>query len=106
MTGAYFLYWLLWVNAVSFLQMIADKRRAEVGDWRYSEGRLLGWMALGGAPGGWMASRLVRHKTRKQPFATQMRMLGIFWVGTAGLWLSGLLDPLTAQALAIIERTF
>lgn len=104
MNSTYFLYWLLFANMFSFAQMIADKHRAEAGSRRIAEASLLGWMTLGGAFGGLLASRLVRHKTRKQPFASQMAMRAILWTAILILWWLGYLGPLATQALAILSR--
>ncbi|NJS14725.1 MAG: DUF1294 domain-containing protein [Sphingopyxis sp.] len=84
--------------------MIADKHRAESGKRRIAEASLLGWMTLGGAYGGLLASRLVRHKTRKQPFASQMMVRGLLWTAILILWWLGYLEPLATQGLAILCR--
>lgn len=97
---AYIVYWLIAANGIAFILMVIDKRRAETSGQRISESTLLGWAFFGGAAGTFAASRLVRHKTRKQPFATTM----IFYLGLQllllVLWLFGVLDPLPATALA------
>jgi len=96
----YFAYWLIAANGIAFVLMVVDKRRAETSTDRISENTLLGWAFFGGAAGTVLASRLVRHKTRKQPFAATMFVyLGIQLLLLA-LWLSGFLDPLAATALA------
>ncbi|HLL30272.1 MAG TPA: DUF1294 domain-containing protein [Allosphingosinicella sp.] len=61
---------LLLVNLVTIFGFRGDKRRAAAGAWRVPEAGLLGLAAIGGTPGALLASRLFRHKTRKQPFAT------------------------------------
>ena len=57
-------------NGLTFVVYWADKQAARAGNRRISEATLL-WLAL---LGGWIcaiaAQRLLRHKTRKQPFAT------------------------------------
>jgi uncharacterized membrane protein YsdA (DUF1294 family) len=100
----YFLYWLIAANVIAFALMIIDKQRAEVGARRISEAALLQWAFLGGAIGTFAASRLVRHKTRKQPFATQMMMLLVIELILLALWVLGLLGPLIAAALAYLPR--
>ena len=90
------LYWLIAANGIAFALMIVDKHRAEAGARRISEATLLQLAFLGGAIGTFAASRLVRHKTRKQPFATWM----IIWLGLEVilllLWALGVLDRLVA----------
>ncbi|WP_439568074.1 DUF1294 domain-containing protein [Sphingopyxis sp.] len=93
----YILYWLAAANGVAFGLMVADKRRAEAGARRISESTLLGWSWLGGAIGTYAASRIVRHKTRKQPFATWMITLCAAEIVLLGLWALGLLDPIVAK---------
>jgi uncharacterized membrane protein YsdA (DUF1294 family) len=98
----YILLWLAAANGIAFGLMVADKRRAEAGVRRISEDTLLGWAILGGAMGTYAASRLVRHKTRKQPFATQMILILAAELILLTTWAAGLLDPLIAAALAKI----
>ncbi len=90
----YILYWLIAVNLIAFVQMVLDKKYAEAGQRRIPESNLLLWAFLGGAFGTVLAARLVRHKTRKQPFATWMLIW--LWVDIILLilWTSGLLNRL------------
>ena len=88
----YVLYWLAAANGVAFGLMVVDKRRAEAGGRRISESTLLGWSWLGGAIGTFAASRLIRHKTRKQPFAGQMIALLVLELVLLLLWALGILD--------------
>lgn len=98
----YILIWLGVANGIAFGLMVADKRRAEAGTRRISEGTLLGWAWLGGAIGTYAASRLVRHKTRKQPFAGKMVLLCAAEIVLLGLWSLDLIDPIVAAALAYL----
>jgi uncharacterized membrane protein YsdA (DUF1294 family) len=88
----YIAYWLAAANGIAFGLMVADKRRAEAGARRISESTLLGWSWLGGAIGTFAASRLIRHKTRKQPFAGQMIALLVLELVLLLLWALGILD--------------
>lgn len=99
----YILYWLAAANGIAFGLMVADKRRAETEMRRISESTLLGWAFIGGALGTFAASRLVRHKTRKQPFAMQMIAILILELGLLALWALGILGPLIASALAYLR---
>ncbi|KGB51763.1 Nuclease (SNase domain-containing protein) [Sphingopyxis sp. LC81] len=83
---AYILYWLIAANLIAFVLMILDKKFAESGARRISETTLLGWSLLGGAPGTFAASRFVRHKTRKQPFAARMIAILILELVLLALW--------------------
>ena len=98
-------YVALWVGAASgigFALMVLDKRRAEAGLRRVPESTLLRWAFLGGALGTVAAARLVRHKTRKQPFTTWMLIWLWFQIILLVLWATGILEPLAASALARI----
>ena len=79
--------YLLAVNALAFAAFAADKQAA-IGDRRRIPERALLQLALiGGALGAVAAQQTLRHKTRKQPFATQLWLIAAAW--TAGLcWLS------------------
>jgi uncharacterized membrane protein YsdA (DUF1294 family) len=61
-------------------------------------------MALGGATGGFAASRLVRHKTRKQPFANMMGIYLAIQIALLITWQLGWLAPLVDQLLALFDR--
>lgn len=98
----YILYWLIAANVLAFVEMVLDKRRAEASLRRTPESTLLLWAFLGGAFGTVLAARVVRHKTRKQPFATWMLIW--LWVDIIllVLWASGILEPMVVSALAKI----
>ncbi|ALJ14413.1 DUF1294 domain-containing protein [Sphingopyxis macrogoltabida] len=99
----YFLYWLAAANGIAFGLMVADKRRAAAGVRRIPESTLLLWAFLGGALGTVAASRLVRHKTRKQPFATWMMIWLWLDILLLALWTFGILEPWIASALAYLR---
>ncbi|MBL0916731.1 MAG: DUF1294 domain-containing protein [Sphingopyxis sp.] len=82
--------------------MVLDKQFAENGSRRIAESTLLLWAFLGGAFGTVAAARLVRHKTRKQPFATWMLIWLWIDIILLALWALGILEPLVASALARI----
>ena len=60
--------WLALVNAVGFLLMGIDKRRAIQGAWRISERTLFLTALLGGTPGVIAGMRVFRHKTKHWQF--------------------------------------
>ena len=99
----YILCWLIAVNLIAFVEMVVDKRRAEAGMRRIPESRLLRWAFLGGAFGTILAARLVRHKTRKQPFATWMVIWLWLDIVLLVLWRFGLLEPWLASTLAYLR---
>ncbi|PVA09908.1 DUF1294 domain-containing protein [Pelagivirga sediminicola] len=71
--------YLLIVNLITWLAFRRDKRRSETRDWRTPEKRLLTLAIIGGWPAAKLAQRWLRHKTRKQPFAWQLNLIGIAW---------------------------
>ena len=74
--------YLLIVNALGFLLMLADKRKARKNQWRIPETTLLtiGW--VGGSLGCIIAMRLVRHKTRHLKFSVGLPFALILQIAT------------------------
>lgn len=72
---------LLAINAWTILRFWQDKRRARAGARRISEADLLGLALIGGTPGALLARRMFRHKTRKQPFSTQLMLIASVQAG-------------------------
>jgi uncharacterized membrane protein YsdA (DUF1294 family) len=72
---------LVLVNAWTVLRFWQDKQRAIAGERRISEGDLLGLALIGGSPGALLARHFFRHKTRKQPFSTQLFVIVALQVG-------------------------
>ncbi|MFK0298261.1 DUF1294 domain-containing protein [Brevundimonas sp. NPDC090276] len=81
---------LLAGNLIAFCLFWFDKAQAWAGGWRISERALLLAVAYGGL-GAWMGQHILRHKTRKQPFATWLGLIFSLYV----------LVLLTAVALVI-----
>ena len=80
--------YLLAVNAAAFAAMAADKRRAVHDQRRIPERTLLNIALIGGALGAVAAQQMLRHKTRKEPFRTQLWLIATAW--TALLWWASL----------------
>lgn len=66
--------YLMAVNALTFFLYWWDKRQARWKGWRVPETVLLLAGAAGGSVAGFIAQKVFRHKTRKQPFQL------IFWI--------------------------
>jgi len=64
----FLLYYLLAVNAITYLVYWWDKRRARAGKRRVPERELLLWALAGGSPAAILAMNRHRHKTRKRSF--------------------------------------
>jgi len=69
------LSYLLLINVFTWLLFWYDKRKAARRGRRISEHNLLFLCLVGGTIGAFSAQRRFRHKTRKQPFATFMKLI-------------------------------
>ena len=67
--------YLLLINALAFLLMLADKHKARKKAWRIPEATLLTVAALGGSLGATIGMHLFRHKTRKLKFSLGLPLL-------------------------------
>ena len=65
---AFLLLYLLLINAVAFLLMLADKRKAEKKLWRIPESTLLTSAVFGGSIGALAGMYTFRHKTKHLKF--------------------------------------
>lgn len=72
--GAY----LIAINCAAYLAFLFDKARARQGGWRISEQRLLSLAFMGGSVGAIAGQQLLRHKTRKEPFRSQLLLIALF----------------------------
>jgi uncharacterized membrane protein YsdA (DUF1294 family) len=63
------------MNFLAFAAFGIDKARAETGAWRISEGTLLQLAFFGGTVGAYAGRALFRHKTRKQPFSSNLHAI-------------------------------
>lgn len=62
------LFYLVTINALGFLIMLADKKKAKKRLWRIPEATLLTVAALGGSIGCLAGMKVFHHKTRKPKF--------------------------------------
>ncbi len=76
--------YLLAVNAAAYAAMAVDKQRAIDDQRRVPERTLLHLALIGGALGAVAAQQMLRHKTRKEPFRTQLWLIAAAWA--ALLW--------------------
>jgi uncharacterized membrane protein YsdA (DUF1294 family) len=60
------------VNLLAYAAMVFDKARAENNSRRVSESTLLSLAIIGGSIGTVIAQQTIRHKTRKEPFRSQL----------------------------------
>jgi uncharacterized membrane protein YsdA (DUF1294 family) len=71
------------LNTWTFMLLGFDKLRAEAGTWRIAESTLLGFAFFGGSIGAFIGRRVFRHKTRKEPFSTELRRIAFLHAVTA-----------------------
>ncbi|MBC7520382.1 MAG: DUF1294 domain-containing protein, partial [Sandarakinorhabdus sp.] len=69
--------WLIGINVTAYRAFAEDKARAVAGWRRIPEHHLLNLASMGGSIGALLAQRRLRHKTRKEPFAGQLRRIAI-----------------------------
>ncbi len=67
--------YLILMNALTFLLMLADKLLAQNKRWRIPEAVLMGTAILGGSLGGLLGMYLCRHKTRKPKFSVGLPLI-------------------------------
>lgn len=78
---------LAFINWLAFMAFGIDKRQARNGRWRTQESTLL-WLAfLGGTPGAYLGRKVFRHKTRKQPFCTNLHTIAVVQMIALGVGL-------------------
>ena len=73
-------YWLV-VNWIAFTALGYDKSLAVTGLRRMPETHLLILAILGGSVGAFAGRQHFRHKTRKQPFSTQLQIIAMLQTG-------------------------
>ncbi len=60
------------VNLIGFLLFARDKYCAQNQLWRVKEKTLLSTALFGGTVGVWIGQKVMRHKTRKEPFRSRL----------------------------------
>jgi uncharacterized membrane protein YsdA (DUF1294 family) len=68
---------LILLDTWTFMLFGFDKLRAEAGTWRIAESTLLGFALFGGSAGAFLGRHVFRHKTRKEPFSSDLRRIAI-----------------------------
>lgn len=64
----YLIYYLLVINAATFIIYGIDKDKAKKAKWRISEATLLTMAAVGGSIGAWLGMKAWHHKTLHRKF--------------------------------------
>ena len=84
----YLRYYLLTINALAFLLMRADKKKARQHLWRIPEAVLFAAALSGGALGGTLGMLFFSHKTKKSLFSVGFPALLFLQFGVLALWLT------------------
>ena len=80
------LLYLVLINAIGFILMLADKQKARKNRWRIPEATLIGVAAIGGSIGAYAGMHYFRHKTRHWyfkfgfPILTVLEGMGMLWI--------------------------
>ena len=81
------------INFIAFAAFGLDKAKARRGHYRIAESTLLLFAFLGGTLGAYAARSAFRHKTRKQPFNSNLFTIAVLQMlalgGLIGWWFSG-----------------
>ena len=81
------------LNLLAFAMFGIDKAKARVGAWRVAETTLLMLAFFGGTLGAYAGRAVFRHKTRKQPFNSNLFAIAVVQVlglgALIGWWISG-----------------
>lgn len=80
------LLYLLIINAIGFVLMLADKLSAQKNLWRIPEATLLTAAALGGSIGSLIGMYTIRHKTKHLKFTLGVPLILIAQIALA-VWL-------------------
>ena len=64
----YLIYYLLVINAATFIIYGIDKDKAKKAKWRISAATLLTMAAVGGSIGAWLGMKAWHHKTQHRKF--------------------------------------
>ena len=80
------LMYLIIINAVALLLMLADKRKAKRGAWRIPEATLICVAAIGGSIGSLIGMYCFRHKTRHIRFTLGIPLI-LFVQTVLAIWL-------------------
>ena len=80
-------FYLLTINAVGVMIMLADKRCAQKKLWRIPEDTLFTVAILGGSVGILLGMRLFNHKTRKPKFYIGIPMILMLQLSLAAILL-------------------
>ena len=79
----YTIAYLVIINALGYLLMLVDKKKAKKGAWRIPEATLLTIAAIGGSMGALLGMYHFRHKTKHPKFTVGIPLILITQVAAA-----------------------
>ena len=82
------IYYLILINAIALILMLADKHKAKKNLWRIPEATLMGAAVLGGSVGALLGMYLFRHKTKHLKFALGIPVILAIQIAVAVFWLN------------------
>jgi len=80
-------YYLILINIIATVLMMADKLKAKYGLWRISENIFLSIALVGGSAGIYLGVKLFRHKTKKFKFNVIVPILVLIQIILIGRFL-------------------
>lgn len=108
-----FIAYLVAVNLATYREFALDKQAAIAKDQRTPEATLLWWAKIGGWGGAKYAQQKLRHKSYKEPFRSQLNLIGVrhaltavtfvFVFAVLALWPAA--SPPTAPTLIAVQDT-
>ena len=79
----YTIAYLVIINALGYLLMLVDKKKAKKGAWRIPEATLMTVAAIGGSIGSLLGMYHFRHKTKHPKFTVGIPLILIAQVAAA-----------------------
>lgn len=79
----YTIAYLVIINAIGYLLMLVDKKKAQKGAWRIPEATLMTVAAIGGSIGALLGMYNFRHKTKHPKFTVGIPLILIAQVAAA-----------------------
>lgn len=76
----YFIYYLIVMSIIGFIQMGIDKKRAIKHRWRIPEATLFLTAFLGAGLGSWIGMYVFHHKTKHTAFVIGMPLIVVFHI--------------------------
>lgn len=80
MTQKFLIYYIVFINLLTFIVLSIDKWKATNRQWRISENYLLILSSIGGIFSAWFAMIIIRHKIKDTRFLLKIRAVTVVWI--------------------------